>query len=292
MASTTCNNRFFADHQDDRPTIRLWEVSTGKEVRQIIGTPGGCYRVAFSNDGRTLLTAGEDGTARLWEVATGKERMRFVGHRGPVIAAVLSRDGRIVITGSSDTTVLLWDATGLIREGRLPKLTLPPEELNACWVELAGENAERAYRSAWKLAASPAEAVAFLRKHLQPALAADAKRQAKLIADLDSEQFAVRAAAAKELEKLGETASEACRKALEGELSAEARRRLQALVDNQARDAWEPSSEQLRTLRALEALELAGTPEARDLLMKLSAGAAETRLAREAKAALARLARP
>jgi WD domain, G-beta repeat len=49
------------------------------------------------------------------------------------------------------------------------------------------------------------------------------------------------------------------------------------------------SPQRLRTLRALEALELAGTPQARRLLQKLAGGAAQVYVSREAKAALERL---
>jgi hypothetical protein len=51
------------------------------------------------------------------------------------------------------------------------------------------------------------------------------------------------------------------------------------------------SAETLRSIRAVEALEHIATPEARDLLDRLAAGAPEARLTREAKAALERLGR-
>jgi WD40 repeat protein len=74
-----------------------------------------------------------------------------------------------------------------------------------------------------------------LAKLFEPVARVDPKRLALLIADLDSAKFAVRKKAAQELEKLGEAAIGACRKALDGEPSAEVRRRLKSLLEKQAR---------------------------------------------------------
>ena len=52
-----------------------------------------------------------------------------------------------------------------------------------------------------------------------------------------------------------------------------------------------PPSELLRQVRAIEVLELIGTPDAKLLLRSLAGGAPEARLTREAKAAMERLAR-
>jgi hypothetical protein len=50
-----------------------------------------------------------------------------------------------------------------------------------------------------------------------------------------------------------------------------------------------PAGERLRTLRAVEALELIGTPQSREVLRHLAGGAPEARLTREAEASLRRL---
>ena len=69
--------------------------------------------VAFSPDGRFVLTGSEDGTAILWEILRGREVRRFEGHMDNVRSVAFSPDGRFVLTGSNDKTARLWDrATG------------------------------------------------------------------------------------------------------------------------------------------------------------------------------------
>src|SRR5262249_10304880 len=131
----------------------------------------------------------------------------------------------------------------------------------------------------------------YLRTRLQPAPAADAKQVAQWIADLDSDDFKMRAKASRELERLEDDVAGLYRKALEGKRSVEAKRRLEELVEKHV-NAWvNPNPERLRILRALEVLELAATAEARRVLETLAQGVPEARLTAHAKASLDRLAK-
>jgi hypothetical protein len=126
-------------------------------------------------------------------------------------------------------------------------------------------------------------------RRLHPVPVADEKRLAQLLADLDSDQFKVRDRATLELETLGEGALPALRKALQGEAALERRRRLERLIGKQDRERWSPGPERLRTMRALEVLERAGTPEARRILRVLAAGVSNSSLTQDARGALTRL---
>ena len=112
----------------------------------------------------------------------------------------------------------------------------------------------------------------------------DTKRIEQLLADLDSDAFAEREAASRELIRLRYRVGPLLRKALRNKPTLEVRRRLEAILVEPNR----PSIEALRTLRAIAVLERIGTPEAQRILEKL-AGGADAPETREAQAALQRL---
>jgi hypothetical protein len=106
---------------------------------------------------------------------------------------------------------------------------------------------------------------------------------------LDSDDFATREQASRELAALGEAAVPGVRKRLVNGVSPELRRRAKVFLDEF--DAKEQSPERLRQIRAVELLEGIGTPAARELLSELAKGAAGAPLTLEAAAARERLSR-
>jgi len=83
------------------------------EVHQFVGHTDAVNALAVSPDGKTLATAGQDGTVRSWEVATGLERHRLFGHTKPVKCVAFSPDNKFILSGGDDRTERLWlTATG------------------------------------------------------------------------------------------------------------------------------------------------------------------------------------
>jgi hypothetical protein len=148
---------------------------------------------------------------------------------------------------------------------------------------MGSSDAARAHRAVSRLIADSEHAPAFLETKLTVAPGLDEKKVAGLIGDLDSATFTVREAAARELDELAEAAVPAYRKVLAERPSAELRRRLEGLLMKYA------ESPERRAVRAIEALELAGTAAARQLIVRLTKGEPDLRLTREAKQAVGRL---
>jgi hypothetical protein len=221
-------------------------------------------------------------------VLTGKQVRKFHGHYTGIASLAFAPDGRSLASGGTDSMVMIWDLTSRTNDGRPQPARLAPQELEARWRDLADGDAGKAADATWSLAAAPQQAVPFLKERLlRPTPEADPARLAALLRDLDSERFAAREEAARVLAQLGEAAEPALRRALAGKPALEVRRRIEQLLD-----ALEPtkSPARLRLVRAVAALEYSGTSEARALLTSLTRGPGDTLLAREAKAALRRLA--
>jgi RNA polymerase sigma factor (sigma-70 family) len=96
-------------------TIHLWDVATGKAVGQLQGHGTWVRGVAFTPDGKNLVSSGsyDDSTVRVWERATLKELRTFQCEAGDCEAFALSGDGKTVAVAGSTNLVRLWDvATG------------------------------------------------------------------------------------------------------------------------------------------------------------------------------------
>jgi RNA polymerase sigma factor (sigma-70 family) len=266
-------------------TLRLWEVLTASELLVMpVAANTGSMKAAFSPDGRLLALSAPATEILLWNLRRGKELHRFKGFDAQVTSLAFSPDGRRLVSGLSDTTLLVWDVAAVRSKDR--PAALDAANIRQAWDDLAAD-AHKAFAARWTLAAAPEQAVSLLRERLKPAQAADQERLRRLLADLDSEQFAVREKARRELAELGELAEPALRLTLADKPSLEVRRQIQALLDNLRAPVTRP--ETLRSLRAVAVLEDIGTPEARRVLEQLARGTAEARLTREAKASLRRL---
>jgi WD40 repeat protein len=83
----------------------------------LTGHEGRINNLAFTNDGRNLISTGMDRTARLWDVASGKELRTLFRGSCPVYALAISSDGGSLATGSywsysitEQPELRIWDA--------------------------------------------------------------------------------------------------------------------------------------------------------------------------------------
>jgi WD40 repeat protein len=260
----------------------VYELATGLTRLEIPPASYAVHKMACSADGRLLALAYDDGKVAVHDTLTGKQLLQRDTEQGLVQQLEFSPDGRMLATAGKDTTILVWRMPE-------PEKVPTPEKLDTetAWADLASANARTAYRTMHVLAALPEQALPLIRDRLNPKkVAIDPKRIAKLIADLDADDFLVREKATEELAALGKAAEAALREATKHP-SLEVRRRATRLLKKITGKGVNP--ELIRTVRAIEVLERLGTPAARELLEGLAKQKLEPAVAREVRASLARL---
>lgn len=93
-------------------TVRIWQLSTGRQFRILNGHTAPVYCVAISPDNRWLASGDEAGVIRLWNLQTGQPvRVLdhwFGRHHPAVLSLAFHPDRKRLVSGSADHTVRLW----------------------------------------------------------------------------------------------------------------------------------------------------------------------------------------
>ena len=98
----------------ERKELRIWDIESIQTLDTAMRQAYQIHSVAFSSDGRRLVTASGDvyqpyGEACVWEVETGRAVTNPLPHPHNVTSAAFSPDGHRVVTGSSDGAARVWD---------------------------------------------------------------------------------------------------------------------------------------------------------------------------------------
>jgi WD40 repeat protein len=153
------------DVQQQTGHIRLWDPETGKDTC-LRGHRDGIQALAFSADGKTLVSGSVDRQVILWDAATGRKKL-VLDQGAPVAAVALSPDGKLLAAaggggGQPDKAPLvLWDVT------TGTKLPLPGHEEGVEALAFSGDGT--------RLAAAGRDGTI----HLQPLNTAEASRALK-----------------------------------------------------------------------------------------------------------------
>jgi WD40 repeat protein len=91
-------------------TVRLWDVTTGRELWLFSGLSERVWAIAFSPNGKTLVAGSDNRLLKSCDIQTGRETKIFTGHTEEINCLTFNRDGTQIASGSDDQTVKVWDA--------------------------------------------------------------------------------------------------------------------------------------------------------------------------------------
>jgi eukaryotic-like serine/threonine-protein kinase len=94
------------------PTIRVWDAATGRRLVRLDGHTGWVCRLAFTKDGRRLISAATDQSIRFWDTSNWTETKVLRGHTDEVHAVAISETAQFVASVGKDGNLLLWKEDG------------------------------------------------------------------------------------------------------------------------------------------------------------------------------------
>ncbi|NJR73577.1 MAG: protein kinase [Scytonema sp. CRU_2_7] len=129
VAVSSASNRLTLASGSFDTTLKLWNLSTGKEIITIEGNAGSVYSVATSPDGRTVASANGNNTIKLWNLSTGQEIHTLYGHSSSVESVAISPDSKMLASASFDGSIKLWELPSGNEIATLKKHSSPVKSL-------------------------------------------------------------------------------------------------------------------------------------------------------------------
>jgi eukaryotic-like serine/threonine-protein kinase len=97
----------FASAGDE--TIRLWDATTGEEIRKLKGPKAEVTRISFSPDRSRLASGYDDNVIRIWDTKTGRVISELKGHTGKITDLTFSPGGEWLASSDFEAVVKIWD---------------------------------------------------------------------------------------------------------------------------------------------------------------------------------------
>ncbi|KAG1881903.1 quinon protein alcohol dehydrogenase-like superfamily, partial [Suillus tomentosus] len=94
---------------DNKSAIKIWNVKTGELIATLEGHTDWVQCLAWTPDGKTLISGSHDFSIRTWNTSTWKQIALLEGHDHVVYSIAISPNGRILASASWDYTAQLWN---------------------------------------------------------------------------------------------------------------------------------------------------------------------------------------
>jgi len=107
LAHTPTRKHFALAASEDFTAI-VWDFN-GQPITPPLKHGFQVWYIAFSPDGRLVVTASIDNTARVWDASTGQALTPSLQHNKGVLYASFTPDGRRIVTATADDRGWVWD---------------------------------------------------------------------------------------------------------------------------------------------------------------------------------------
>jgi WD40 repeat protein len=98
-----------SDWNQPNKYLQLFDVTSGKVIKQFVGHSKPVFSIAFSNNGSFLISGSWDSSVRLWDVTLGTEIRSFTNHSDRITSVAFSHNESTIISGGLDQTIKFWN---------------------------------------------------------------------------------------------------------------------------------------------------------------------------------------
>ena len=107
LTSAFSNDSLYVATGGKDSKVFIWEVTTGRVLRELMTEEKEIYSLSFSSDGRHLAVGGK--SVSLWNLESGELADILLGHEGEIHCLNYSPDGKKIATAGQDTEINIWN---------------------------------------------------------------------------------------------------------------------------------------------------------------------------------------
>ncbi len=266
-------------------SVLLYDLLERKQIATLPGHTSRPFAVAFSPDGKWLLSGSQDKSARLWEVETRQCVRTYRDGYGNARALAFSGNGRTIAIGGDTKAVFLRDIVPPSSKQADVSLDFVSDCGERKWTDLCKEDASVSFETMRLMVFYGDSAVPVIETWFQRALLERDKHVERLLGQLSSRTYSKRRQASDLLTVLSPLVEPGLRSALRETRSLIAKAHLCVILQ----DIDDAPLTDLGLKRSIQVLEWIASKEARACLDRIAGHVPDSPYSREARRAIARL---